>query len=259
MDLNSYDFIVINSSAGKDSICAIYEVSRLAGLQGYPRERIIISHQDLRSVEWAGTKALAAKQAELFGLEIRYSHRVDKNGYDESLLEYVERRGKWPSSKQRYCTSDFKRDPGAKIIRAQCRKGTVLQVFGFRAEESPDRANKPNSMENKRLTTQSRVVTDWFPIQDWSLSRVWHTIKSNNLPYHRAYDLGMPRLSCVFCIFSPFDALVLAGEHNLELLDEYVAVEKKIGHSFREGLPIASVKQAIENGYKPKKINDWKM
>lgn len=27
-------------------------------------------------------------------------------------------------------------------------------------------------------------------------------------------DLGMPRLSCCFCIFSPRSALLLAGKHN---------------------------------------------
>ena len=53
------------------------------------------------------------------------------------------------------------------------------------------------------------------------------------MDYHHAYDLGMPRLSCVFCIFAPESALLVAGKHNPDLLKQYVAVEEKIGHSFK--------------------------
>jgi len=69
----------------------------------------------------------------------------------------------------------------------------------------------------------------------------------------------MPRLSCCFCIFSPFDALVVAGKANPELLDRYIETERKIGHTFRSGLKIESVKIAIENNYQPKIISDWVM
>ena len=69
----------------------------------------------------------------------------------------------------------------------------------------------------------------------------------------------MPRLSCCFCIFSPFDALVCAGYANPELLDRYVEVEEKIGHTFKNGFAIKEVKEAIKKGYKPKNISDWVM
>lgn len=69
----------------------------------------------------------------------------------------------------------------------------------------------------------------------------------------------MPRLSCVFCFFSPFDALVIAGKANPELLDRYIEVEAKIGHTFKVKESLADVKKAIESGYSPTKINDWLM
>lgn len=69
----------------------------------------------------------------------------------------------------------------------------------------------------------------------------------------------MPRLSCVFCIFSPFDALVIAGKENPELLDKYVQVEEKIKHSFKQDASLASVKEAIAEGYEPKTIENWIM
>lgn len=262
MDLHEYDIVIINSSGGKDSLCALWEVCNIAIKQDYDLAHIVVSHQDLGEAEWPGTKELVIEQANLFGLETLISKRRDQTGYEETLLEYAERRGKWPSSKQRWCTSDFKRGPGARVVTARTKGMSsvkVLYVFGFRKDESPARSKKEVLKVNKQLTTKKRVVHDWLPIHNWTTKKVWETIKQNKLPYHPAYDFGMPRLSCCFCIFSPFDALVVAGIHNPELLEKYVQVEKKIGHTFRAGFSIEAVKIAIENGYKPKNINDWVM
>lgn len=268
--LHDYNIIIINSSGGKDSLCSIYEICRMADEQNYPKEMIVVSHQDLGRMEWQGTKELAERQANHFGLKFYVSKRRNSEGHEETLLEYVERRGKWPSNKQRYCTSDFKRGPGARVVtmlsnEIQSGNGierrllTGLYVFGFRADESPSRRKKQILKENKVLTTNRRKVFDYLPIHEWSKEQVWQTIKANNLPYHFAYDLGMPRLSCVFCIFSPFDALVRAGYANRELLDEYVAVEERIGHTFRDKFAIREVRDAIERGYQPKEVTDWVM
>lgn len=262
MNLHDYNLIIINSSGGKDSVVSLWEVCRLADEQGFPREKMAVSHQDLGDMEWAGTPALVKQQADLFGLNVYYSKRRNKNGYEETLLEYVARRGKWPSNKQRYCTSDFKRGPGARVVTAltkdmgECK---VLYVFGFRRDESPSRAKRQILATNKPLTTKKRTVHDWLPIYGWDANKVWETIRTHQLPYHPAYDLGMPRLSCCFCIFSPFDALVLAGKANPELLAQYIETENSIGHTFRDGFSIASVRAAIENNYEPKNITDWVM
>jgi 3'-phosphoadenosine 5'-phosphosulfate sulfotransferase (PAPS reductase)/FAD synthetase len=262
LNLHDYDFIVINSSAGKDSLCAIWEMSRMIEAQDFPSSNVIISHQDLGQMEWEGTKQLAATQARHFGYRIKYSKRRDKDGYEETLLEYVRRRKMWPSNTQRYCTSDFKRGPGARVVTALTKgmKGCrVLHVFGFRSQESPARSKKVKLSVNKMLTTKSREVDDFLPIHDWTTKEVWDTIKDNQLPYHHAYNLGMPRLSCVFCIFSPFDALVVAGKANPELLDEYIAVEDEIGHTFRNGFSLREVRTAIESDLVPEEIDDWIM
>lgn len=263
MNLHDYDIVIINSSAGKDSSVAISEIWSMAKLQGYDRSNIHVSHQCLGDMEWKGTKELAKEQAEYFGLQIHYSKRRDQSGYEEDLLEYVERRGMWPSNSCRFCTSDFKRGPGARVVTKLApgrTKSKVLYVFGFRKEESPSRRKKKKLAINKKLTTKSgREVWDFLPVHDWSVEKVWETIHKYNIPYHEAYDLGMPRLSCCFCIFSPFDALVTAGYANPELLDRYIEVEEKIDHTFKDGFAISEVKEAIQMGYKPQHIEDWVM
>lgn len=266
INLHEYDIVIINSSAGKDSLCALWVMDGMAKEQGYPREKIVVSHQDLKRMEWKETRSLAKVQADLFGFKIYYSTRVNEAGQEEDLLGYVRRRKMWPSKNQRWCTSDLKRGPGGKIVTEltkHLKDSRVLYVFGFRAQESPDRAKKKTISINKKLSYMnaygSRIVRDYLPIRKWSTRKVWKVIKENNLPYHYAYDLGMPRLSCVFCIFSPFDALVIAGKANPELLDEYIEVEQEIGHTFRDGFAIESVRAAIQSGYEPKNVADWVM
>lgn len=260
---HDYTHIIVNSSGGKDSLAALYEIWRIAREQDYPFNQIKVSHQDLGRVEWEGTKSLVQRQADLFGFDVIYTKRRNMAGDEPDLLDYVERRGSWPSSSARYCTSDFKRGPGARVVTALTKgmeKSSVLYVFGFRAEESPARSKKQVFVTNKRLTTKTRTVHDWLPIHEWTEAQVWSCIKGNGLPYHKAYDLGMPRLSCVFCIFAPKDALVIAGRHNRDLLDTYVDVEEKIGHTFRKELSLAQVRDLVDSEYQPTgSVASWAM
>jgi 3'-phosphoadenosine 5'-phosphosulfate sulfotransferase (PAPS reductase)/FAD synthetase len=265
-DLSSFDFIVINTSAGKDSQCMMDYVVRRAEAEGI-KDRVIAVHCDLGKMEWEGTKELAQEHAAHYGIPL---HVVRREKGD--LLQQVEERGMWPSSKCRYCTSDQKRDQVAKLhtaITAQKihemnpagkpRQIRILNCMGFRADESPARAKKPVLAVDKRTTNGLREVVNWLPIHTWNVERVWSTIKASGVRWHKAYDYGMPRLSCCFCIFAPKDALMIAGQHNPALLDAYVAMEEKIGHSFRHGFKISEVKDALVNGEKPGKVQSWNM
>lgn len=264
MNLWDFDAVIVNSSAGKDSLVALFAIHTMQIQQSYPANRVFVSHSDLGEAEWIGTHELAKKQAELFGYSFISDKRIDKDGKQETLLEYVLRRKKWPDNKNRYCTSDFKRVVGGKILTKiwrslDAKQGKILNVFGFRAEESPARSKKKVLSPNKIFTTKSREVWDYLPIHKMTTQEVWDIIHQNNLPYHFAYDLGMPRLSCVFCVFSPFEALVIAGKHNRELLDKYIEVEKEIQHTFRHNFSLAQVAEAIDNGYEPKGVSNWIM
>jgi 3'-phosphoadenosine 5'-phosphosulfate sulfotransferase (PAPS reductase)/FAD synthetase len=214
------------------------------------RDRIVIAHADLGEAEWPGTRELVAEHAAHYGLRLEVVRRVRQDGEVDSLLEYVRRRGKWPSSTQRWCTSDFKRDPIGRIVTKLSRESglaetRILNCLGLRAEESPARKKKPPFERNKRSSSKTRIVDNWLPIHDWTLDQVWSRIRLAGTRHHWAYDIGMPRLSCRFCIFAPKAALILSGQHNRDLLNEYVRVEKQIGHRFRKDLAITEIQNAL--------------
>ena len=247
LSLAEWDVILVNSSGGKDSQTTLRQVVLAADAKNVPRHRIVVAHADLGRVEWPGTKALAKEQAEAYGVEFRTMKRPQGD-----LLTHIERRGMFPGPGTRYCTSDHKRGQIAKIITALDRERRdgdtfrVLNCMGLRAEESPARRKKAAFSRNGYFSTQSRTVWDWLPIHGWTEQMVWKDIRESGVRYHEAYDIGMPRLSCVFCIYAPKPALVLAARHNPALLDEYVAVEGRIGHTFRVDVSMAEVKRAVE-------------
>jgi 3'-phosphoadenosine 5'-phosphosulfate sulfotransferase (PAPS reductase)/FAD synthetase len=259
---HAYRWIVVNSSGGKDSQAALGVVVAEADRQAYDRARIVVSHQCLGPMEWPGTVDLVREHARAYGLRCEVTKYRNRDGVELTLLDYIRKRGKWPSNKQRFCTSDFKRGPGRRVIVKLFMEspGDILQIFGFRADESPARAKKQVFSRNPVSSTQSRTVHDWLPIHHWTEAQVWESIKASGIPHHPAYDKGMSRLSCCFCIFAPKPALMIAGRENPELLRQYVEVEREIGHDFQHGKPIREIKEAIERGDQPAPMDGrWNM
>lgn len=339
-DLCSYDRIVVNSSAGKDSQAMLDRVVEMADDAGICRCRLVVLHCDLgkspngHDIEWPGTKELAEEHASHYGLRFivakrgvqgflekvedlehwprpstRYCTSFFKRDQGQKVmtqvadevrkgflgeiadrgkwpsqaqryctsyykrdpantamtglaneargfLEQVEYRGMWMSHGQRYCTSKFKQQPGASAVvhlahevrSAGKRVPRLLQCFGFRAQESPRRKKMPTFANDKRTTNTRKHVDVWLPIHDWTTEQVWGRIRAAGTKHHYAYDLGMTRLSCRFCIFAPKNQLLISARANPELFAEYVEVEKRIGHKFRMELALADVAHAVSAG-----------
>lgn len=249
MTLGNYDWIVVNSSAGKDSqamLDVVVEKAREAGVI----DRVVVVHCDLGRVEWRGTRELAEEQARHYGLRFIVVSRPQGD-----LLTHIEQRGKWPSSTARYCTSDHKRGQVHRVLTqltkesaAGKRQVRILNCMGIRADESPARAKKVPYQRDAVASNGKRDVWTWFPIFDWTVAQVWARIGMSGVRHHRAYDLGMPRLSCCFCIFAPVPALQLAGKHNPELLEAYVGVERRIGHTFTVKTSLVQIQESLASG-----------
>ena len=110
-DLASYHWIVLNSSAGKDSQVMLDVVVERCDHAGVPRRRLVVVHADLGRVEWPGTRALAEEQARHYGLEFVAVSRPQGD-----LLDHIANRGMFPSPAARYCTSDHKRTQLDKVL-----------------------------------------------------------------------------------------------------------------------------------------------
>lgn len=268
LDLSRFDIILANTSGGKDSQVMLDYLVELADAAGV-RDRIVAVHADLGRVEWEGTKELAELQAKTYGLRFLVTSRSQGD-----LLTHIEQRGKFPDSANRYCTSDHKTSQVLRVITAlvdelrnkagyvrnpdgtfERRKVRILNCLGMRAQESPNRAKLPvlsidkahwgKPPSKKRGTTGvphgKREVQRWLPIHDWTEDEVWARIKESGVPHHPAYDQGMPRLSCSFCVLASTGALVRAAQLRPALAAEYARVELLIDHRFRNDLSMAKI------------------
>lgn len=252
-ELAAYEVILVNSSAGKDSMASLEVIATEAARQGV-LDRVVVGHADLGRAEWAGTRELAREQAERYGLRFFV---VSATGPD--LLERVERRGMWPSAAQRWCTSDLKRGPLRRLMTELVREHRerfgekrvrLLNVMGMRAQESPARAKRPALRVDESASNGRREVSDFLPLHDWPVEQVWERVHASRIAdlIHPAYAAGMPRLSCRFCILAPRSALVLSARLNPELAREYLRVEQATGHRFRMDCSIAEVIEAARSG-----------
>ena len=219
--------VVVNHSGGKDSQAML---ARLAVL--VPRDQILVIHAHLPDVEWAGTWEHVKDDARRHGVQA-IQVRAGK-----TLLEMVERRRMWPSASTRQCTSDLKRGPIEKAVRAHLKAnpqfgGYVVSAMGLRAEESAARSKQPSWKREDRNSKAGRNWYRWLPIHDMKIREVFETIASAGGSAHWAYAEGMSRLSCVFCIMASECDLRTAARLNPDLYRRYVSLEKKIGHTLR--------------------------
>ena len=102
--------------------------------------------------------------------------------------------------------------------------------MGLRREESRDRAKRIPWRRNERMSVAGREVYDWLPIFDLTTADVFHVIHEAGQKPHWVYN-HLSRCSCSFCIFASRSDLRRAAELRPALYRQYVALERRIGHT----------------------------
>lgn len=140
----------------------------------------------------------------------------------------------WPSASTRQCTSDLKRGPIQREVRAYAKANgfkVIVNCLGLRAQESPGRAKRQTFRKNE--TDSNSVLTwyEWLPIHELKADEVFANIRAAGQEPHYAYSLGNERLSCVFCIMASRNDLKNGATHHPELLEQYAELEVRTGYT----------------------------
>lgn len=205
----------INHSGGKDSQAMFHYIHKYV-----PPEQIIVVHALLPEVEWDGVEEHVRNTTLGIPIMTCKSRRT--------LLQMIEERGMFPSPKNRQCTSDLKRGPIERAIRSTGHK-LIVNCMGMRAQESSGRSKLKTFKLNEKNTNSKREWYDWLPIHHWLIEEVFEAIASVGQKPHWAYEKGMTRLSCCFCIMSSKQDLITAARLNPELYKKYVSLERTTG------------------------------
>lgn len=202
----------------------------------------------------------------------RYCTADQKRGQIDRVL----RAPHWPDARNRWCTAHQKQN---QIDREHRRHGLVVSAMGIRAEESPARARRAAVSVRASITTArlkgagvdgalsdlrdgERLALDWLPLHGWTEADVWEacgtTLDDVNrrrelyragrheealwgFPAHPAYVFGNQRLSCALCVLASKNDILCGARHNPEILQEYVAMERESGFTFRKDLSLSNL------------------
>ncbi len=225
---------VVNHSGGKDSQAMYLKLAEIV-----PADQLIVVHAHLPGVEWEGT---------IDHIRKTIRHPLHVVTATKTFFEMVERRGMFPSPSTRQCTSDLKRGPIEKFIRHYLKDnpqfaGRVVSCMGLRAQESPARARRETLRLSDRNSKAGRAWYDWLPIHDMLVQNVFRTIKMFGQKPHWAYEAGMTRLSCCFCIMSSRADLRTAARLRPDLLKKYSELETLTGQVMM--MPAKGVKRSL--------------
>lgn len=217
---------VVNHSGGKDSQAMFLMLKGMI-----PKEQLLIVHADLPGADWPGVMDQIKRYAD--GVEVLRAVAV------KTFEEMVERRGKFPMNGACQGTSDLKRGPLEREIRRWVKRtghsGLIVNCMGMRAQESAKRAKKAAFTFNKRNSIGGREWYDWQPIHSWTEAEVRKAISEAGQELHYAYQLGMRRLSCMFCVNACAQDLTIAAQANPEAYARFCALEKKINFTLKDG------------------------
>ena len=218
--------LAVNSSGGKDSQCMTILLSKIV-----PRDQLVIVHAPLGGADWPGTEQHIRATIPA-GVPLILAPVAS----GRTILDAIERRGRFPSPSVKWCTSDFKRTPIERELRryliAHPRfQGMLINAMGMRAEESPARARKSPWKRSERNSKAGRSWFDWLPIFDLTEDQVFRVIRAAGQIPHPAYAMGMTRLSCVFCIMASRADLRTAARLQPGLYRTYAELEERIGHT----------------------------
>ncbi|ARR55356.1 phosphoadenosine phosphosulfate reductase [Rhizorhabdus wittichii DC-6] len=212
---------VVSHSAGKDSQAMALVVQSIV-----PADQILVVHAVLPEVEWDGV--VEHIEATMTGIPIVLAYAA------KTFFEMVDHRQMFPSPKNRQCTSDLKRGPIEREVRRYLKAnprfgGLVVMCMGMRALESTGRAKLETFQLNRQNSVAGREWYDWLPIHAWTADDVFAAIAAAGQKPHWAYQAGMTRLSCCFCIMSSDADLRTAARLNPALFERYASKEEELG------------------------------
>ena len=149
---------VVNFSGGKDSLRMLGRVREL-----YPNHPIFVVMADtgFEHVRPISAEDWSRKQVARYELPLTVVRNPNK-----TYLQMVEWRGMFPSSTTRQCTSDLKRGPIEKFVRALSQK-VIVNCTGIRSEESSQRSKQISWKANSRLPEELYGTGCHFLMRRW--------------------------------------------------------------------------------------------
>lgn len=200
--------------------------------------------------------------------------KVDPAMVQAGVLDMAEHRGAPPTAGIRFCTAYFKREVYNAWVRQnrQMLGANVVTMIGYRRLESSKRAKepvgqlRPISLKPCKEWPDGWQTWDFHPVLDWTKQQTYDFLDAHNVTPHVSYteqgidfsrplSEGMPRHSCVQCIFSRGCAVASAVRgtgknptdtaHARKIVERTLRFQQTTGLSWQQGGPAELDKAAV--------------
>ena len=231
---SDYTAVIVNYSTGIDSTGTLYWA-----IKNFDRNQIWLIYCDT-GLEYDINDSLLYKTAQILGIKpVILRH-------EKGFLGILEHRGKWPDSKNRWCTSYLKRDITDKWIRANRHLlgERLLFLTGERRDESPRRSKLPElEIHQTTLKTdrKGKFLAHWHrPVLDYEKGQMFEWGKQLRLDPHPCYEY-LGRCSCIACIFMPDRYAVENMKRYPEKFRALIQAELKHSHTWKNGVSLTEL------------------
>ena len=214
VDMKSYDVYHIGISGGKDSQALLLWAKHESGL---PHDKLHASFCDTgneHDLTYAHIKMMADT-----------IHPITTIKPPLDFYELAKKKGRFPSTKARFCTQQLKIYPTQKhVMQFQQDNKEVVLLSGVRAGESAARAALPE------LEWDEYYACDMYrPLLQWSVDDVWAILAKYNSQRNPLYEYGARRVGCFPCIMSNKLELRTIAKHFPERIDMIRKAELETG------------------------------
>lgn len=178
----------IGISGGKDStallLWMIYE-------SGIPREQMIATFCDTQNEAKETYDHIVMLSQKVFPIQWLET---------EGFIELAKRKGRFPSTKARFCTQELKLLPTKAFLEDLSEQfEEVIPVSGVRRGESEERSK----LQEWGNPLESYFgLKEWRPLIDWQIEDVLAIHAKYGVPLNPLYGMGATRVGCFPCINS---------------------------------------------------------
>lgn len=237
--------ILVTCSGGKDSVAAMLWMKN----NGYKNFEVVFC-----DTGWEAQ--ITYEYLEYLQRKLGFELKVLKSKKYNGMVDLAMKRGRFPSSQRRFCTSELKVTPMVDYILDEV-KDDFMIVQGIRGQESEsrskmqaqcnyfkyylepygtDKKGKPKYHTYRRKEVVEfckKYATDVFrPVFEWTGGQVIRYIIDNGIDPNPLYKMGMKRVGCFPCIMSGLMEIHQLAERFPERIEEIAEQEKQRGSSF---------------------------
>jgi len=182
----------------------------------------------------------------------------------EGMVDMAKKKGRFASSKARFCTIELKTKPMIDYVLKQ--KEHMLIIQGIRGNESASRSRmkaqctffkyyfEPYNDKGKTFTYRKKEIKEFVakyaddilrPVFDWTGQEVIDYIVTNGQEPNDLYKQGFKRVGCFPCFMSAHQEVHELIKRYPKRYNEIVKIEKKVGSSF---FKIDSIPKRFQTG-----------